>query len=80
MDTGLNWSDIIARLSENAGLIKHGETGVILKIHEGKIVHVTYSVTETSRGPGGMIAGANFACCNSGEKALKTLQDVREGP
>ena len=57
MSGGLDWQGVIARLSDNASRVKHGETGVILKIHEGKIVHVTHTVTETAREPGGAIAG-----------------------
>jgi len=63
MSGGLNWEGIMARLSENAGRVKHGEAGVTLKIHEGKIVHVTHSVTETAREPGGPIAGAGGPGC-----------------
>jgi hypothetical protein len=63
MDSGLNWEGIITRLSNNAGRVKHGEAGVILKIHEGKIVHITHSVTETAREPGGAIADTNSPGC-----------------
>jgi hypothetical protein len=50
-----NWDGIICRLEENVGKITHGEVAVILKIHEKKIVHITHSVTETAREPGGTI-------------------------
>ena len=51
----LDWTQIITRLSENAVKIKYGEAGIILKIHEGKVVHVTHVSTETIREPGGTI-------------------------
>jgi hypothetical protein len=60
---GLNWNGLIARLSENAGRIKHGEVGLVLKVHEGKIVHITHSVTETAREPGGPIADVSSPGC-----------------
>jgi len=65
MGGGLDWQGMIARLSDNASRVKHGEAGIILKIHEGKIVHITHSVTETAREPGGPIAGVSNPGCES---------------
>ena len=56
MGGGVNCDKLISRLLDNAKEIKHGEVGLILKIHDGKIARVTFSKTETSKEPGGPIA------------------------
>jgi hypothetical protein len=73
---GLNWQCVIARLSDNASKVKHGEAGVILKIHEGKIVHVTHTVTETSREPGGPIAGVSSSGCEDQKPGELVVNDT----
>jgi hypothetical protein len=40
---------IAEALFENAGRLKYGSVAVILKIHEGRVVGVTHTVTETTR-------------------------------
>jgi len=57
MQEGPKTNDIMSQLLANAARVKYGEAMVTLKIHEGKIVHVTHSITETSTGPGLPIAG-----------------------
>jgi hypothetical protein len=42
-------ADIAGRLLEAAGKILYGSAGVILKIHAGRIVDVTYNLTESTR-------------------------------
>jgi hypothetical protein len=50
--SALNWDGIICRLEENAGKITHGEVAVTLKVHEKRIVRITYATTETVKEPG----------------------------
>ena len=40
---------IAEALFNNAGRLKYGSAAVILKIHEGRIVEVTYTMTENIR-------------------------------
>jgi hypothetical protein len=40
---------ITETLFENAGRINYGTAMVILKIHEGRVVDVTHTVTESTR-------------------------------
>jgi hypothetical protein len=42
-------NEIIETLFDNAGRICFGQVSVELKIHEGRLVAVTYSSTENSR-------------------------------
>lgn len=42
---------IIQSLEESLSRIQYGETAVTLKVHAGRIVSVTYSVTENNRKP-----------------------------
>ena len=41
---------IAGRLVETAGKIRYGSVSVILKIHDGRIVDVTHTVTESAMG------------------------------
>lgn len=40
---------IAGRLLETAGTVRYGSAAVILKIHDGRIVDVTHTVTESTR-------------------------------
>jgi hypothetical protein len=42
---------IVARLAENAAGLRYGTAAVSLRIHNGRIVDITYTVTESTRGP-----------------------------
>jgi hypothetical protein len=43
---------IVSRLLETAGNIRYGTAGVEFKIHNGRIVDVTHTVTESMRESG----------------------------
>jgi hypothetical protein len=40
---------IAETLAENISRIQYGETAVALKVHAGRVVSVTYSMTENTR-------------------------------
>jgi hypothetical protein len=40
---------IAGRLVETAGKVRYGSAAVLLKIHDGLVVDVTYTVTESAR-------------------------------
>jgi len=42
-------ASIAGRLVETAGCIRFGSVSVTLKVHNGRIVDVTHTVTESSR-------------------------------
>jgi hypothetical protein len=49
-----SWTDgrlaaIVARLAENAAGLRYGTAAVSLRIHDGRIVDVTYIVTESQK-------------------------------
>ncbi len=43
------WNAITDRLAESTSRIRYGSVTAELKIHDGRIVAVTYSVTENTR-------------------------------
>ena len=43
--------DIVARLLSNAAGLRYGIVSVAVKLHEGRIVGVTYSTTENTKEP-----------------------------
>ena len=44
-----NIDSIAERLCENASKIQYGSVSAILKIHNGRVVDVTHSTTESTR-------------------------------
>ena len=42
-------TSIVERLCENAGKIRYGSVCTTLKIHNGRVVDVTHSTTESTR-------------------------------
>jgi len=40
---------MVARLMANAAGVRHGTASVSVKLHEGRVVEVTYSTTENVR-------------------------------
>lgn len=43
------WNVITDRLAESTSRVKYGSVSAELKIHDGRIVAVTYSITENTR-------------------------------
>jgi hypothetical protein len=43
---------IVARLAENAAGLRYGTAAVSLRVHDGRIVDITHTVTESTREPG----------------------------
>jgi len=40
---------MVARLLANAAEVRHGSASVSVKLHEGRVVEVSYSTTENTR-------------------------------
>jgi hypothetical protein len=40
---------IVARLAENSAGLRYGTAAVSLRIHDGRIVDITYTVTESQK-------------------------------
>jgi hypothetical protein len=40
---------IVARLAENATGLRYGTAAVSLRVHDGRIVDITYTVTENQK-------------------------------
>ena len=49
---GQNITNIAERLCENAAKIRYGSVSAILKIHDGRVVDITHSTTESKREKG----------------------------
>lgn len=43
------WNVITDRLAESTSRIRYGSVSAELKVHDGRIVTVTYSITENTR-------------------------------
>jgi hypothetical protein len=40
---------IVARLAENAAALRYGTAAVSLRVHDGRIVDITHTVTESQK-------------------------------
>jgi hypothetical protein len=40
---------IVARLAENSASLRYGTAAVSLRVHDGRIVDITYTVTESQK-------------------------------
>jgi hypothetical protein len=40
---------IVARLAENSACLRYGTAAVSLRVHDGRIVDITYTVTESQK-------------------------------
>ena len=47
--TGENIINIAERINENAKKIRYGSVSATLKIHNGRVIDVTHSTTESTR-------------------------------
>jgi hypothetical protein len=49
---------IVARLAENSAGLRYGTAAVSLRVHDGRIVDITYTVTESQKEyPGSLDTG-----------------------
>jgi hypothetical protein len=40
---------IVSKLLGNIGTVRYGDVSVLLKVHDGRVVSVTHTVTESTR-------------------------------
>jgi len=59
---------IVARLLTNATRLKYGSVSVSAKLHDGRVVEVSYSTTESTRELAAEPTGARFPSGAGGKK------------
>ena len=64
-DSRINFSDttLIKSIKDNLEKVKYGEVSLTLRIHDGRVVSVTNSVTENTITKGGNQKREKSMCC-----------------